>query len=112
MQASTFSGLGRFFHTHDLWATESAGPVYDRTQEHLGYTDQAVIRMRRMLLRGIEQIQAGADPPHVVRDPARNDFSHIVVVSETLPSTEDWRAYWPRAQRAQSRLREQLFARP
>ena len=31
--------------------TESMGPIYDRTQEHLGTTDVAIIFWRRYMMR-------------------------------------------------------------
>ena len=39
-------------------------------------------------------VQAGRDPPHVVRDPAANDFAHHVVTSVVMPDREDWRTLW------------------
>ena len=45
---STFSG-SRDFVSQDLMVTESMGPIYDRTQEQLGSTDQAISRMRHLL---------------------------------------------------------------
>ena len=43
-------------------ATETAGPVFDRTAEHLGSTDVALIRMHRQLLRAAKSL---ADDPTV-----------------------------------------------
>jgi phthalate 4,5-dioxygenase oxygenase subunit len=94
MKTRSFSGLGSFFPLHDAYATESQGPVQDRMQEHLGYTDKAIIQARRMLLRAIEDVQAGRDPAHVVRDPAANHFEHLVVTSQVMPDREDWRRFW------------------
>ena len=37
-------------HAQDQAVTESMGPIYDRTQEHLGTTDAMVIRVRRRLI--------------------------------------------------------------
>jgi hypothetical protein len=36
----------------DGCATESMGPIYDRTQEHLGYSDKTIIALRKVLLGG------------------------------------------------------------
>ena len=94
MQDKTFSGMGLFFAEHDLFASESMGPVADRTQEHLGYTDQPIIAARRMMLRAIRQMQEGSHPVHVVRDPAENCFSHLVVLSEVVSGGVDWKSYW------------------
>ena len=43
--------------------TESMGEIYLRTQEHLGQTDAAVIRMRRMLLKAAKDLANGIEPP-------------------------------------------------
>jgi hypothetical protein len=40
------------------------GAIQDRTREHLGTTDKVIIANRRMLVRAIETVQAGA--PNVV----------------------------------------------
>jgi nitrite reductase/ring-hydroxylating ferredoxin subunit len=57
----------------------SQGPIFDRTQENLQESDGGIIAMRDIVHRGIQDVQEGADPPHVVRDSAMNDFKHIVV---------------------------------
>jgi phenylpropionate dioxygenase-like ring-hydroxylating dioxygenase large terminal subunit len=112
MQDRIFSGMGTWFHTHDLFATESAGPLYDRSQERVGYSDKAVILMRRQLLRAIKDMQAGRDPLHVVRDDTANDFGHVVVVSQTIPAAEDAWTYWRTAQKAQAVFRASLGISP
>jgi phthalate 4,5-dioxygenase oxygenase subunit len=94
MKTRSFIGMGGFFPGHDKWATEGEGPIQDRTTEHLGYTDKAIIQARRMLLRAIADVQAGRDPAHVVRDPAANRFAHHVVTSVVMPDREDWRSLW------------------
>ncbi|HLH24775.1 MAG TPA: Rieske 2Fe-2S domain-containing protein [Chloroflexota bacterium] len=94
MAATSFSGMGAFFPAHDAYATETQGPIQDRTQERLGSTDKAIARARQMLLRAIRDVQAGREPPHVVRDPAANDFSHLVVLSKIIPADADWRTAW------------------
>ncbi len=47
MRIRSIAGLGPVFQNHDNWATESAGPIQDRTHEHPGYTDKAIILARR-----------------------------------------------------------------
>ena len=93
MQTKTFSGMGLFFAEHDLFASESMGPITDRTQEHLGYTDRPIIAARRLLLRTIRGLQEGSEPLHVLRDPSANRLSHLVVLSEVV-SGADWKSYW------------------
>ena len=38
----------------DAVIQESMGPIYDRSMEHLGTTDIAVVRMRNLLLRSVK----------------------------------------------------------
>ncbi|HZU05287.1 MAG TPA: Rieske 2Fe-2S domain-containing protein [Chloroflexota bacterium] len=94
MRSRTFSGMGPNFQLHDTFATESQGPIQDRTKEHLGATDLAIAMARQQLLRAIRDVQEGRDPPHVIRHAAANRFDHLVVRAEVVPQTVDWRTYW------------------
>src|SRR5581483_6777814 len=67
MKTRSFIGLGSFFHVHDAMATEGPGRIQDRTQEHTGYTDKAIVMQRLLLLKAINDVQEGRDPPHVIR---------------------------------------------
>jgi phenylpropionate dioxygenase-like ring-hydroxylating dioxygenase large terminal subunit len=60
----TFLGMGEDdINVHDQWAVESMGPIQDRTREHLGTTDKAIMANRRSLLAAIEAVRAGQTPP-------------------------------------------------
>jgi phthalate 4,5-dioxygenase len=48
--------------TQDRAMTEGMGPVCDRTEEHLGTSDLAVIAMRRILERRAQELQQGQPP--------------------------------------------------
>lgn len=97
MRTRSFAGLGPDFSTHDCCVIEGAGPVQDRTQEHLAYSDRAIVAMRQLMLRAVRDVQDGREPPHVVRDPATNAFPHIVVRRDmVLPATAEWRGFWER----------------
>jgi phenylpropionate dioxygenase-like ring-hydroxylating dioxygenase large terminal subunit len=89
-----FCGLGTNNTPQDACAVEGAGPIQDRTQEHLGTTDKAIIAARQRILDAIQAVQEGGDPPHVLRDPTANRLAHITVLSEIVPATEDYRCYW------------------
>lgn len=52
---SGFEGIGN----EDMAVQESMGPIYDRSKEHLGTSDLAVIRMRRLMIDAARLIQAG-----------------------------------------------------
>lgn len=83
----SFSGFGSVFIVGDHWATETAGSIQDRTQEHLGASDRQITAARKMLFRGIRAIQAGEDPPHVIRSDDDNSLLHIQVWEEIFDSS-------------------------
>src|SRR3954467_14544905 len=86
----SFSGIGyNDFQAQDAFATESQGPIQDRTRERLGTTDRAIALARQMLLRAIRDVQEGRDPPHAVRAAGATRLDHLVVKSEALPSSVD-----------------------
>jgi nitrite reductase/ring-hydroxylating ferredoxin subunit len=49
-------------NTQDFAVQESMGPIYDRTQEHLGSADTAIIRMRQLLIKACHDMEDGLDP--------------------------------------------------
>jgi phthalate 4,5-dioxygenase oxygenase subunit len=57
----SFSGLDGI-NVQDFVVQESMGRIYDRTKEHLGVSDLAVIRMRRVMLDSVRRFMAGGDP--------------------------------------------------
>ena len=97
-----FSGMGDHFASQDAWAAESPGPIHDRSREHLGTSDTHIVSARRQLLAGVAAVGAGRVPIHVIRDPAEDDMSHIVVVSEVIPPGADYRDLWKRKMREQA----------
>jgi len=86
----TYTGMGLDINVHDQWAVESPGPIADRTKEHLGTTDIAIIQYRRMLRKAIASLRAekseelpmiaGVDPKRVY-GPISND---------TIGDKTDW----------------------
>jgi phthalate 4,5-dioxygenase oxygenase subunit len=48
--------------TQDAACQESMGPIADRSQEHLGTSDVAIIRMRRRMLENVRGFVAGGTP--------------------------------------------------
>jgi len=52
----------------DAAMTESMGPIYDRTQEHLGTTDVAIIFWRRYMMRLARNLENGIEPA-ILADP-------------------------------------------
>ncbi|HEY4684968.1 MAG TPA: hypothetical protein VII57_02870 [Dehalococcoidia bacterium] len=72
----------------DQAMTESMGPIYDRTKEHLGTTDQAIIYMRRLLINAAKELAGGVEPPGV--DP-NLPYKGIRSAEKILAPGEDWR---------------------
>ena len=88
--ATDYTGIENFLN-HDACATESMGRIFDRSREHLGVSDKAVIAVRKFLINAVKEFQDGKEPPHIVRDPARNRFSHIDTFAQTIPANVHWR---------------------
>jgi len=94
MKTGNFCGMGTLNVPQDAAMVQGAGPIQDRSAEHLGSTDKAIIANRLVLLKAIREVQAGQEPPHIIRDRRKSKLPHLVVMSELLPPSEDWRSYW------------------
>jgi hypothetical protein len=81
----TFSGIVDFV-SQDLMVTETMGPIYDRTQEHLGTTDRAVIAMRQILLNAAKGLAEGKEPPAI----GDYNYRSIRAAEKTLEPGEEW----------------------
>src|SRR5207249_128510 len=77
MTTTFFSGFGGDFLADDGFATQTPGPIQDRTQEHPGYSDRGIVAARKALLAAVKAVQRGEEAPGVVRDPAKNDFPGV-----------------------------------
>jgi len=75
----------------DGCATESMGAICDRSKEHLGYSDKTIIALRKMLLRAVNDLGEGKEPPHVIHDSEKNDFSKLRSIKSVLSVGMDWR---------------------
>jgi phthalate 4,5-dioxygenase len=63
LQASGKSYTGVFgLGNQDCFIQESMGPIADRTVEHLGISDTAIIQLRRLLLRALKDVDQGREP--------------------------------------------------
>jgi phthalate 4,5-dioxygenase len=90
-KGTSYSGIADF-RSQDAMATETAGPVYDRTKEHLGSTDVALIRAHRMLLRYAKALQAAGGDAEAAGLPAlKGDFTRVRGAEKILADGEDWR---------------------
>src|SRR5438309_11496128 len=60
-KTETFTGI-EGINAQDRAIQESMGRVVDRTREHLGPADKAVIQARRLLLQAVKTIGEGGTP--------------------------------------------------
>jgi phthalate 4,5-dioxygenase len=102
MNEASFAGLGISFPDQDACVTEGAGPIQDRTQEHLASTDKCLVASRMMLLKAIQDLQQGKEPPLFTRHAANNPEIRLVTAGIRVPPGADWHAH----------VREQLVATP
>ena len=66
----------------DAAVQESMGPIADRSIEHLGSSDSAVIRVRRLWLNAVEtNVPLGVDAPESYR---------VRAAGFVIPSDDDW----------------------
>ena len=64
----SYTGIDAIF-LQDQAVTESMGPIYDRTQERLGSSDQMVIRTRKRLIDAARALRDHGTVPPGVDDP-------------------------------------------
>jgi hypothetical protein len=100
MQTQTFTGMGFNFQAHDAFATESQGPIQDRTQEHVVSSDKAIVAARKLLLNAMKDLSEGREPQHVIKDLAANRLWHLQALSEVIPQSVDYKEH------AQNRIAE------
>jgi phthalate 4,5-dioxygenase len=56
-----YTGIERIFD-QDRAVTDSMGPIVDRTKEHLGTSDLAIVSVRRRLLSMLDDLDHGIEP--------------------------------------------------
>jgi phenylpropionate dioxygenase-like ring-hydroxylating dioxygenase large terminal subunit len=61
LKTQTFSGIPGI-REQDAAMTVGMGPIVDRTKEHLGTADAAVIATRRILIKAARSLQQGEEP--------------------------------------------------
>ncbi len=93
MKTKFYSGMGRDVPGQDTCMVEGQGPLQNRDQEHLVSSDKPIVAARKLLLKAIQDVQEGREAPHVVREPKRNRFPQLVVISDVIPSGTNWKDY-------------------
>jgi phenylpropionate dioxygenase-like ring-hydroxylating dioxygenase large terminal subunit len=64
----SFTGI-KGIRAQDAMVCETAGPIADRTREHLGTSDTAVVALRRTLIEAAGKFAASGEAPAAVADP-------------------------------------------
>ena len=80
-------------NVHDQWACESMGAIQDRTREHLGTTDVAIMANRRILLKAIDDVEAGKLPPGLAQPEVAAQRIGPDTVDGIAPA-QKWEAWW------------------
>ena len=80
-RTQNFTGI-QVIRTQDTAMTESMGGIVDRTQEHLGTTDVAVIAARRRLLKMARDLEEGIEPVEAIQPEIYNVRAVDMVCSE------------------------------
>ncbi|MGJ4927187.1 Rieske 2Fe-2S domain-containing protein [Bradyrhizobium sp. HKCCYLS2038] len=89
----TYTGMGSDINVHDQWAVESMGRIQDRTREHLGQSDKAIIQYRRLLREQIETVARGETPMlHLDASAARSVQGPATM--DGIGPTRGWETYW------------------
>ena len=94
MKTESYSGMGLVFQVQDVCVTEGAGEIQDRTKEHLvSSSDAAIVVARKLMLKGIQDVREGRDPQHIIRDPAKNNLTHLFAYAGVVPNETNWKDY-------------------
>ena len=84
-KTETFTGIDGI-NIQDRAIQESMGRICDRTREHLGPADKAIIQARRLLLGAVKTVQAGGTPAGVAPS-----YYPLRASEGVVPRTADWR---------------------
>ena len=77
------------FSNQDMACQESMGPIVDRTAEHLGTSDIAIIRMRKRMLEAVRLFQDGK--PLIGLDPSI-PYDRIRTEQLIVPIDQPWQS--------------------
>jgi hypothetical protein len=92
-ETATYTGMGTDINVHDQWAVESMGPIQDRTREHLGTADKAIVQYRRLLRQEIEKATKG-QTPFMFLDAAHARSIQGPATMDGIGPTRGWETFW------------------
>jgi phthalate 4,5-dioxygenase oxygenase subunit len=85
-KTKTFTGIVGI-NTQDFALQEGMGNICDRTNEHLGTSDRAIIAARQLLFEALDAVERGESP----RGTTPDDYSSVRPVDLQIPHNADWR---------------------
>jgi phenylpropionate dioxygenase-like ring-hydroxylating dioxygenase large terminal subunit len=106
-RTQTFTGVPTV-RLQDSAMTTSMGPIFDRTREHLGTTDSAIIQARRLLMGAARALREQGTPPPGSEQP---ELFRVRSCSAVLREDVDWQealADWHLARTNEVRLEQTL----
>lgn len=84
-RTKTYTGIIGL-NTQDFAVQEGMGPIVDRSREHLGTSDKAIITVRRLLLEALKDVEGGRAP--VGSDPA--DYRDVRPSEAIIKGDDRW----------------------
>ena len=85
-KTETYSGIDGI-NAQDRALQESMGRVVDRSKEHLGPADKAIIQARKLLRQAVKAVEAGGSP-----DGTGTSYYPLRAHEQVLRASADWRA--------------------
>jgi phenylpropionate dioxygenase-like ring-hydroxylating dioxygenase large terminal subunit len=73
-------------NVQDRAIQESMGPIVDRSREHLGPADKAIIQARRLLLQAVKTVEEGGTPRGI-----KPSYYAIRATEGVVPRAANWR---------------------
>lgn len=92
MREDEFSGI-RGILTQDHAVNETQGAIMDRSREHLGTSDIALIAWRRLMLRSARALDADGTPPPGSRPGA--GWGAVTSTTMRIPAGVSWKEHLP-----------------
>ena len=105
-KTESFTGVDGI-NLQDRAVQESMGRIVDRSREHLGPADKAIIATRKLLLEAVEIVENSGDPRGT-----GPGYHEVRAAERTVPNGADWRqillpAMYPVSHGSQPQVREQ-----
>ena len=88
MKRGDFTGINGI-PTQDMAMWESMGPIVDRSRDHPGSSDVAVVQFRRMMVAAVKKFQDGG--PAIGTSEPRIPHAKLASFEGVVPKTTDWR---------------------